>query len=168
VEDCQGMYECMYHREGIFNADYGDMSVEDKLDIMESFVRVTPMPIKSCEMEFLCNCGDTYRNYGCVHSGVVSMLWNPDMKFPDVERAHQLKVKQTKRRRIRLMLLLRETKRKRSLSHQQRTISQSYGNPCFRHTLLLWKTAVPAWLQRVAAWDVLGIRRKCVHSISIH
>jgi hypothetical protein len=64
------------------------MSVEEKLEIMESFVRVTHMPIKSSEMVFLCNCGDACRNYGCVHSGVVSMLWNPDMTFPDVERAH--------------------------------------------------------------------------------
>ncbi len=97
VEDCRVMYECMYHRDGNFDADYGDMSVEDKLEIMESFVRVTPMPIKSGERVFLCNCGNAYRNYGCVHSGVVSMLWNPGMTFRDVERAHQLKAKQTKK-----------------------------------------------------------------------
>jgi hypothetical protein len=66
------MYECLYHRDGEFDAEYGDMSVEDKLDIMESFVRVTPMPIKSGEMVFLCNCGETYKNYACVHSGVLS------------------------------------------------------------------------------------------------
>jgi hypothetical protein len=55
--------------------------VEDKLEIMERFVRVTPMPIKSCKMVFLCKCGDAYRNYGCVNSGVVSMLWSPDIKI---------------------------------------------------------------------------------------
>jgi hypothetical protein len=85
VEDCRVMYECMYHRDGDFNANYGAMSVDDKLEIMKSFVRVTPMPIKSGEMVFLCNCCDVYRNYRCVHSGVVSMMWNPDMIFPDVE-----------------------------------------------------------------------------------
>jgi hypothetical protein len=97
------MYECRYHQDGDFDADYGDTSVEDKLEIMESFVHVTPMPIKSCEMVFLCNCVDAYKNYACVHSGVVSnrlsMLWNPEMTFPDVERAHLrlLKAKQTKK-----------------------------------------------------------------------
>jgi hypothetical protein len=31
VEDCRVMYDCLYHRDGNFNADYGDMSVEDTL-----------------------------------------------------------------------------------------------------------------------------------------
>jgi hypothetical protein len=76
VEDCRVMYECMYHRECDLDAQYGETSVEDKLDVMESFVRVTPMPIKSGELVFLCNCGDAYKNSACVHSGVMSMLWN--------------------------------------------------------------------------------------------
>jgi hypothetical protein len=80
VEDCRVMYECLYHRDGNFD-DYGDMSEEDKPEIMESFVLVTPMPIKSCEMVFLCNCGDPYKNYACVHSGLFSMLWNLEMTF---------------------------------------------------------------------------------------
>jgi hypothetical protein len=86
VEECRSLYDGLYHRNGNFDAEYGDMTVEDKLDIMESFVRVTPMPVKSGEMVFLCNCGDAYCNYGCEHSGatVLSMLWNQDMKFPDV------------------------------------------------------------------------------------
>ena len=37
VEDCRVMYECLYHRDGNFDADYGDMSLEEKLEIMESF-----------------------------------------------------------------------------------------------------------------------------------
>jgi hypothetical protein len=64
---------------------------------MESFVRVTLMPIKRGEMMFLCNCGDAYCNYGSEHLGVVSMLWNLDMKLPDGERAEQLKAKETKK-----------------------------------------------------------------------
>ncbi len=65
------MYECMYHRDGNFDADYGVMSVEDKLEIMESFVRVTPMPSKpkSGEIVYLCNCGDADCNYGCAFRG---------------------------------------------------------------------------------------------------
>ncbi len=47
-------------------------------------------------MVFLCNCVDAYRNYGCEHSGVLSTLWNPDMKFPDVERSAKLKAKEAK------------------------------------------------------------------------
>jgi hypothetical protein len=45
----------------------------------------------------LCNCGDAYKYYVCVHSGVVSMLLNPEITFPNVERAHLLKAKQTKK-----------------------------------------------------------------------
>jgi hypothetical protein len=35
MEDCRVMYasECLYHRDGDFYADYGDTSVEDKLEI---------------------------------------------------------------------------------------------------------------------------------------
>ncbi len=39
VEHCRLLYECLYHRDDNFDADYGDMSVEHKLEIMESFVR---------------------------------------------------------------------------------------------------------------------------------
>jgi hypothetical protein len=46
LENCRVMYECMYHRDGEFEAEYGDTSVDEKLNIMESFVRVTPMSIK--------------------------------------------------------------------------------------------------------------------------
>jgi hypothetical protein len=74
VEECSILYDCLYNRIGNFNADYRDMSVEDKLDIMEGFIRVTPMV-------FLCNCRDSYSNHECEHSGVLSMLWNPDMKL---------------------------------------------------------------------------------------
>jgi hypothetical protein len=48
LEECRILYDCLYHRNGNFCADYRDMRVEDKLDIMESFVRVTPMPAKWC------------------------------------------------------------------------------------------------------------------------
>ncbi len=71
VDECQILYDCLYHRNGNFDADYGDLSVEDKLDIMESFVRVMPIPLKSGESVFRCNCGDAYRNYGCEHSDAV-------------------------------------------------------------------------------------------------
>ncbi len=97
VEDTRNMFECMYHSEDKLDAEYGETSLEDKLDIMESFVRVTPMPIKSGEMVFLCNCGDAYKYYGCVHLGVLSMLWNQDMNFPDAVRARPLKAKQNRK-----------------------------------------------------------------------
>ena len=42
MEDCRVMYECMYHSEDDFDAEFGETSGEDKLDIVESFVRVTP------------------------------------------------------------------------------------------------------------------------------
>jgi hypothetical protein len=48
VEECRSFFDGVYHRNGNFDAGYRDMTVEDKLEIMESFVRVTPMPVKSC------------------------------------------------------------------------------------------------------------------------
>jgi hypothetical protein len=135
---------------------------------MESFVRVTPMPIKRGEMVFLCNCSDAYKNYGCVHSGVFSMLWNLEMTFPDVERAHHLKAKQTKKGLNPFDAVAKRNKRRRSPSHQHRTIPKSYGNPCCRPTMLLWKTVVPVWRQRVAAWNVLRFRHKCISCKPLH
>ncbi len=43
MEDCwiTIMNECMYHRDGNFDADYGAMSVDEMLEIMEIFVRHT-------------------------------------------------------------------------------------------------------------------------------
>jgi hypothetical protein len=85
-----------------FDAEYGDKSdktvdSEDKLEIMENFVCVTPMPVRSGELVFLCNCKDGYRNYACDPSIVLSMLWNRKLNFPDVERAAQLKAKEVKK-----------------------------------------------------------------------
>ncbi len=126
--------------------------MEDKLEIMESLIRVTPMPIKSGEMVFLCNCGVAHQNYACEHLGL-SMLWNPDMKLPDVERAEQLKVKQIKKASNLFAAIAKRNKKEISISPQQRTTPRSYGNQCSQHTLFLWQTAVPPWLQRVAAWN---------------
>jgi hypothetical protein len=97
VSEQRVQYECLYHRTDTFDAEYSDKTVEDKLEIMESFVRVTPMPVKSGELIFLCNCKDGYRNYACDHSIVLSMLWNSKLNFPDVERAAQLKAKAVKK-----------------------------------------------------------------------
>jgi hypothetical protein len=88
------------------------MTVEDRLDIMESFVRVTSMPVKSGEMLFLCNCGDAYHNYGCEHSRVLSMLWNPDLKLPYVERAAKLKAKEAKAPSIPFAAVAKRKKKK--------------------------------------------------------
>jgi hypothetical protein len=93
-------YESLYHSNSSIEEEFGAMTVEDTLDmIIDAFVRVTPMPVKSGDMVFLCNC-DCFREYACEHSGVLrvlSMLWNPKLSFPDIERAEQLKVKETKK-----------------------------------------------------------------------
>ncbi len=39
VAECHSLYEGLYHRNGNFDADYGDMTVEESRS-------VTPMPIK--------------------------------------------------------------------------------------------------------------------------
>ncbi len=73
-----------------------------------------------------------------------------------------------RRLRIRLLLLLRETKRSKLISPRQRTFPKSYGNQWFQNTLFLWKTVVPAWLQRVSAWDLLDIRLECFYCETHH
>ena len=55
------------------------------------------MPIKKGELVFLWNCADGYLSYVCEHSVVASMLWNPKLNRPDVERAEQLKAKERRR-----------------------------------------------------------------------
>jgi hypothetical protein len=76
VSEHRVQYECLYHRTDTFDAEYGDKTVEDKLEIMENFVRVTPMPVRNGELVFICSCKDGCRNYACDHSIVLSMLWN--------------------------------------------------------------------------------------------
>jgi hypothetical protein len=97
VHEHRVQYECLYHRTDTFDAEYGDKTVEDKLEIMENFVRVTPIPVKSWELVFLCDCKDGYRYCACDHSIVLSMLCNPKLNFPHVERAAQLKAKEVKK-----------------------------------------------------------------------
>ncbi len=97
VHDHRVQYECVYPCNDTFDAEYGDKTVEDKLEITENFVRVTPMPVRSGKLVFICNCKDGYSNYACDHSIVLSMLWNPKLNFQDVERAAQLKAKEVKK-----------------------------------------------------------------------
>ncbi len=112
---------------------------------MESFVRVTPMPIKSGEMVFLCNCGDAYKNYACVHSGVVSMLWNPEMTFPDVERTHLLKAKQTKKASNPFDAVAKRNRKKNIAQPSEHDDPKVIWKPVLpAYTAPLSKTAVPA------------------------
>jgi hypothetical protein len=99
VQQYRVQYECLYHRNDTFDAEYGDKTVEDKLEIMKNFICVTSMPVRSGELEFLCNCNDGYRNYACADSVILSILWNPKLNFLDVERAaqQQLKAKEVKK-----------------------------------------------------------------------
>ncbi len=46
VEDCRVMFDCLYHQDGNFNANYGERDeCGGQSEIMERFVRVTLMPI---------------------------------------------------------------------------------------------------------------------------
>jgi hypothetical protein len=67
-----------------FDEEYADMSIEGKVNVMESFARIL----------FLCNCPDAFSGYACEHSVATSMLWNTELKLSDVERADQLKAKE--------------------------------------------------------------------------
>ncbi len=63
---------------------------EDALQVIASFVRVTPLATKVGEMAFLCVCADVYQSYSYVEALVLSMLFNPDSKVPDNLREKQL------------------------------------------------------------------------------
>jgi hypothetical protein len=91
VQEALVRYECLFDTPDQFRVTYPASSPEDALQVMESFVRVTPLATKVGEMAFLCVCADAYQSYTCVEAIALSILFNPDLKVPDNLRAKQLK-----------------------------------------------------------------------------
>ncbi len=98
LEKCRILCNCLYHRIGNFDANYGDMSVEDKLDFMESYVS------HRCLSRAAKWCSSVTVVMLTVTLGVSIQGWSsccgiriPYMTLPDVERAEQLKAKETKK-----------------------------------------------------------------------
>jgi len=144
----------MYHREDQLDADYGATTLEDKLDTMESFVRVTPMPIKSGEMVFLCNCAEAYKYYACVHSGVLSMLWNEDMKFPDTERAHPLKAKEAKKSQNPFEAVAK----RKQVDKDKLSVSSAQTDP-----KIVWRPNLPSYTPPVESSGAsMAVKGKCL------
>jgi hypothetical protein len=91
------------------------------------------------------------------------MLWNPDMKLPDVERAEQLKAKQTKKASNQFAAFAKRNKKEKIDQPSAQDDPKVIWKPVLAaYSVPLEKTAVPAWLQRVAAWDLLGIRHEFI------
>ena len=65
--------------------------LEETLDVMDAFNRLTPLSTKVGEMVFLCTCANAYQKYTCVEAIVLSLLFNPNLNVPDTERAKQFK-----------------------------------------------------------------------------
>jgi hypothetical protein len=115
------------------------MSIEDKLEIMESFVRVMPMPVRSEKMIFLCNCKHGYRDYVSAHAGILSMLWDPDQKFFNIEQAEQLKanLKETEKASNSFTAAAKRKKKPIDEAHQAKdyeSMTRSRGILTFQNT----------------------------------
>jgi hypothetical protein len=69
------------------------LEIKDKLDCLDNFDRIEPLPIKCGEMVAVCSCNDSFRNYCCVESIVFSLLFQPALVPPSKKRSTQLKQK---------------------------------------------------------------------------
>ena len=56
VQEALVRYECLFDTPDQFRVAYPASSPEDALQVMESFVQVTPLATKVGEMAFLCIC----------------------------------------------------------------------------------------------------------------
>ncbi len=91
-------YEVLFHRPEEFSVKYPQLNIAEKLTIMKSFNIVMPLPVKTvkCGKMMFKHCVHVmacYRPYECAESVVVSMLFNPELLLPDVERAEKVKAK---------------------------------------------------------------------------
>ena len=77
-----------------FQVNSSSMAPDDILDVMESFDRIAPLPVKCCPVVFLCSCKSAYHSYVCLESTVLSLMFNPELKIPDIARLKQLKERQ--------------------------------------------------------------------------
>jgi hypothetical protein len=96
------------------------------------------------------------------------MLWNQDMTFLDVEHAHQLKAKQTKKASNPFNAVAKRNKKEKIAQPSAK------DNP-----KIIWKPMLPVYsaplevscasmAAKSRAWDVLSIRRKCISCKPLH
>jgi hypothetical protein len=105
-------------------------------------------------MVFLCNCAEEYKNYACVHSGVLSMLWNQDMKFPDTERAHHLKAKQTKKS----LNLFEAVAKRNKVDKDKISVSSAQTDP-----KVIWRPVLPTYFPPVEdSGASMAVKGKCM------
>ena len=126
VEEALVRYETLFDQPYEFLTAYPAISPMDALEVMESFVRVTPLATKVGDMTFLCVCADAYQSYACVESLVLSMLFNPDLEVPDNLREKQLK----DRERMKLANPF-TTKRPKEKTKAQEAAEAAHWNPKF-------------------------------------
>ncbi len=91
VEIEANAFSDLFNNTDSFHVDYPQYSVDDVLDLMESFHHIKPLPIKSGDQVFLCTCCDAYQKYCCVESTALSLLYNLDFEVPDIARLQQIK-----------------------------------------------------------------------------
>ena len=84
-------YNMLFNKTEEFESEYPQYRLDDVLELMEHFHHIKPLPIKSGEQVFLCTCCDAYQKYCCVESTVLSLLHNPELEVPDIERLKQIK-----------------------------------------------------------------------------
>jgi len=100
----------LFHKTVDWNTTFPSKSVDDILDVMDSFerygcsissrvhmlltffcLRITPLPVKCGDLLFLSTTPECYRSYVSVETVVLSMLFNKDLKVPDSKSKTQLK-----------------------------------------------------------------------------
>ncbi len=76
VQEALVPYECLLDTPDQFRVTYPAISPKNAFQVMESFVRVTPLATKVGEMAFLCICADAYQSY-TFHRWRLSTLPSP-------------------------------------------------------------------------------------------
>ena len=74
----------LFNDTDTFHVDFPQYSVEDVLDLMESFHHIKPLSVKSGDQVFLCTCCDAYQSYCCVESTALTLLYNSELEVPDL------------------------------------------------------------------------------------
>ena len=94
-------YSSLFHRTAelatLDEYESKDIDIEDKLDALEDFDRMQPLPKKCGPIEATCTCSDSYRKMCCVETVVFSMLFNSELTVPSTKRGIQVKEKVKKK-----------------------------------------------------------------------
>jgi hypothetical protein len=93
VDEQHAVYNALFHHTDTFNVAYRDpqITIAGKLQCLENFDRIDPLPLKCGVMLTKCSCNDSNQKICCVHSFIFSMLFSPNLVVPSTDCSKQLK-----------------------------------------------------------------------------